>query len=63
MVPKEGVEPSCHHWRQILSLVRLPFRHFGIKLCGKIIPVMQIANLFPFFICFFLFPDYFMGSS
>ncbi len=29
MVPKEGVEPSCHCWRQILSLVRLPFRHFG----------------------------------
>ena len=29
LVPKEGVEPSCHCWRQILSLVRLPFRHFG----------------------------------
>ena len=29
MVPKEGLEPSRHHWRQILSLVRLPFRHFG----------------------------------
>ena len=29
MVPKEGLEPSCHRWRQILSLVRLPFRHFG----------------------------------
>ncbi len=32
MVPEEGLEPSCHHWRQILSLVRLPFRHSG-KCC------------------------------
>ena len=29
MVPKVGLEPTRHHWRQILSLVRLPFRHFG----------------------------------
>ncbi len=32
MVPKEGVEPSCPRGRQILSLVRLPFRHFGNEL-------------------------------
>ena len=29
MVPGEGVEPSRHRWRQILSLLRLPFRHPG----------------------------------
>ena len=29
MVPKEGLEPSWYRYRQILSLVRLPFRHFG----------------------------------
>ncbi len=29
MVPKVGLEPTRHHWRQILSLVRLQFRHFG----------------------------------
>ena len=29
LVPKVGLEPTRHHWRQILSLVRLPFRHFG----------------------------------
>ena len=29
LVPKVGLEPTrCRH-RQILSLVRLPFRHFG----------------------------------
>lgn len=31
MVPKEGLEPSCRRRRQILSLVRLPFRHFGAQ--------------------------------
>lgn len=30
-VPEEGLEPSCHRWRQILSLVRLPFRHSGME--------------------------------
>ena len=30
MVPKEGLEPSWYRYRQILSLVRLPFRHFGL---------------------------------
>ena len=29
MVPKVGVEPTRSRERQILSLVRLPFRHFG----------------------------------
>ena len=28
-VPEEGLEPSCPCGRQILSLVRLPFRHPG----------------------------------
>ena len=31
-VPEEGLEPSCPRGRQILSLVRLPFRHVGIIL-------------------------------
>ena len=38
MVPKVGLEPTRHHWRQILSLVRLPFRHFGNRemfRCGE----------------------------
>lgn len=30
VVPKEGLEPSWYRYRQILSLVRLPFRHFGL---------------------------------
>ena len=29
MVPKKGLEPLRSRERQILSLVRLPFRHFG----------------------------------
>ena len=29
-VPEEGLEPSCPRGRQILSLVRLPFRHSGM---------------------------------
>lgn len=29
MVPEVGVEPTCPYGRQILSLVRLPFRHSG----------------------------------
>ena len=29
MVPEEGVEPTCPRGRQILSLLRLPFRHSG----------------------------------
>ena len=29
MVPEEGLEPSHTHVRQILSLLRLPFRHSG----------------------------------
>jgi hypothetical protein len=31
MVPGEGVEPSHPLGRQILSLLRLPFRHPGKK--------------------------------
>ena len=29
VVPEEGLEPSHTHVRQILSLLRLPFRHSG----------------------------------
>ena len=29
MVPEVGLEPTRPHGRQILSLVRLPFRHSG----------------------------------
>ena len=36
MVPEEGVEPTCHRWRQILSLLRLPFRHSGGKTMKKV---------------------------
>ncbi len=32
LVPKKGLEPLRSRERQILSLVRLPFRHFGIRL-------------------------------
>ena len=31
VVPEEGLEPSHTHVRQILSLLRLPFRHSGRK--------------------------------
>ena len=31
MVPEEGLEPSHTRVRQILSLLRLPFRHSGSK--------------------------------
>ena len=31
MVPKKGLEPLRSRERQILSLVRLPFRHFGLS--------------------------------
>ena len=31
VVPGEGVEPSCPCGREILSLVRLPFRHPGVE--------------------------------
>ena len=35
MVPGEGVEPSrCRH-RQILSLLRMPFRHPGTDGAGE----------------------------
>ena len=34
MVPEEGLEPSHTHVRQILSLLRLPFRHSGKKTNG-----------------------------
>ena len=30
-MPEEGLEPSHTHVRQILSLLRLPFRHSGGK--------------------------------
>ena len=30
-VPKEGLEPSHPCGYQILSLARLPFRHFGLR--------------------------------
>jgi hypothetical protein len=28
-VPEEGLEPSLHYWKRILSPQRLPFRHSG----------------------------------
>ena len=30
MVPEVGLEPTRYCYRQILSLLRLPFRHSGI---------------------------------
>ena len=44
MVPKEGLEPSCHRWRQILSLVRLPFRHFGTSVLAGNLDVSPAAG-------------------
>ena len=35
MVPGEGVEPSHPFGRQILSLLRLPFRHPGMDGAGE----------------------------
>ncbi len=35
MVPGEGVEPSHPFGRQILSLLRLPFRHPGMNGAGE----------------------------
>jgi hypothetical protein len=35
MVPGEGVEPSHPLGRQILSLLRLPFRHPGLDGAGE----------------------------
>ena len=35
MVPGEGVEPSHPFGRQILSLLRLPFRHPGLDGAGE----------------------------
>ena len=32
MVPKERLELSRYHYRRILSPLRLPFRHLGIKI-------------------------------
>lgn len=29
VVPGAGLEPACHFWREILSLLRLPFHHPG----------------------------------
>lgn len=31
MVPKEGLEPTLPCEKEILSLSRLPFRHFGSR--------------------------------
>ena len=36
MVPEVGVEPTRCYQRQILSLVRLPFRHSGMERCDSI---------------------------
>ena len=32
MVPEAGLEPAQYRYRQILSLVRLPFRHSGNRI-------------------------------
>ena len=36
MVPELGIEPTRCYQRQILSLVRLPFRHSGMERCDSI---------------------------
>ena len=30
LVPREGLEPTLHRWKRILSPPRLPFRHLGM---------------------------------
>ena len=35
LVPGEGLEPSHTRVRQILSLLRLPFRHPGVKIMER----------------------------
>ena len=35
MVPRGGLEPPRYRYRQILSLLRLPFRHPGVFLWGS----------------------------
>ena len=45
MVPKVGVEPTRPRGRQILSLVRLPFRHFGnLYICYYTIVTVKIKS-------------------
>ncbi len=43
-VPKEGLEPSRHCWRLILSQLRLPFRHFGSTLVSNTVPFLLQAS-------------------
>ena len=41
MVPGEGIEPSRYCYRQILSLLRLPFRHPGLTPVAPIVPLLR----------------------
>ena len=49
MVPKKGLEPLRSRERQILSLVRLPFRHFGF-IPHKLLHFQEKSSLVPFFL-------------
>ena len=44
-VPEEGLEPSLHYWKRILSPQRLPFRHSGI---GFDLLTNQLRGIEPF---------------
>lgn len=49
VVPEVGLEPTRYCYRQILSLMRLPFRHSGIFILTKVILsyTRLSVNLFP----------------
>ena len=42
-VPEEGLEPSLHYWKRILSPQRLPFRHSG-KYKDRLYKLMDEKN-------------------
>ena len=46
-VPKVGLEPTHPHGYQILSLARLPFRHFGFSMESEL---KQSLSKFPNFV-------------
>lgn len=53
MVPEVGLEPTRYCYRQILSLLRLPFRHIRITtICYHF--SLQMSNHFYDFICIYI---------
>lgn len=56
MVPKEGLEPSIHHWNTILSRARIPFRHFGTAALYSKFGVLHAESYFDVFYHNYPFP-------